>query len=245
MLAVLAVSTMCASAGAEAAERELIDLLNSAGGIVSSVDAGYSSSKAWRGARVGDSEGTAAVVAENLATLPGDVKLDLALLQSLADGASTAAQDETRGSVAVTKELEKWLLGVSYHWYSVGFDKVDRGDSQEVGFSVARTVGPVQLSYTQYVDVQGDNGGYSELAALYSNDFNTGITLDFAATLGYLTEEGDFSHAEVKVSTDIPITERVYAQPFAAYVVELDNPAGLFADDSNFFYGGVQFKTKF
>jgi hypothetical protein len=216
---------------------------------VAQVNAGYASDNVWRGTNLGDHEGEVEVSTQ--INLPSEIQLDITALQSLTDSSANSVEDETKTSFGLSKSLNDWLLGLSYIWYSVDFNKTDRSSAQEIGLSVARELSlreglnPLLVSYTQFVGVEGDNGGYSELAALYSDDFGSGFEFDFKGTLGYLSQDSEFTHFELRASTDFVVTSEVTASPFVAYNIELDNPAGLGADDSNYFFGGIQFKKGF
>jgi hypothetical protein len=203
----------------------------------------YSSDKVWRGSDLGQNE-AAATVATSL-DLPADVGLTLSADYSLAEGAATVSDEATDLTAVFSKSVSDYLLSLSYTWYSEGFDQSGASKAQEVGLSVGREIGPVSLVLTQYLALEGDNNDYSELAALYSNDFNAlPVELDFEARVGYLAQGADFTHAELRVSTDLPVTEGIIAQPFVAYSTDL---GGEFIDafSGDNFFGGIQFKRSF
>jgi len=202
----------------------------------------YSSEKVWRGSDVGANEAAATVTTD--LELPAEIGLQLSADYSTVDGTTTS--DEATDLTAVfSKSVSDYLVSLSYTWYSEGFDQSGDGGAQEVGLSVSKKVGPVNLSVTQYLAVEGDNNAYSELAGAYSSNFNVlPVELDFTAKVGYLVQDSTFTHAEARISTDLPVIEGVVAQPFVAYSTDL---GGEFIDNfsGDNFFGGVQFKRSF
>lgn len=203
----------------------------------------YSSDKVWRGSDLGQNE-AAATVATSL-SLPADVGLALSADYSLVEGTVATSDEATDLTAVFSKTVSDYILSLSYTWYSEGFDQSGASKAQEAGLSVSREVGPVTLTLTQYLALEGDNNDYSEFTALYSNDFEVlPVELDFAARVGYLTQDSVFTHAEIRVSTDLPVVESIIAQPFVAYSTDL---GGEFIDNfsGDNFFGGVQFKRSF
>ena len=202
----------------------------------------YSSEKVWRGSDVGANEAAATVTTD--LELPAEIGLQLSADYSTVDG--TTASDEATDLTAVfSKSVSDYLVSLSYTWYSEGFDQSGDGGAQEVGLSVSKKVGPVNLSLTQYLAVEGDNNAYSELAGAYSSNFNVlPVELDFSARVGYLVQDSVFTHAEARISTDLPVVEGIVAQPFVAYSTDL---GGEFIDNfsGDNFFGGIQFKRSF
>jgi hypothetical protein len=203
----------------------------------------YSSDRVWRGSDIGQNE-AAATVATSL-DLPADIGLALSADYSAAEGADTISDEATDLTAVFSKSVSDYLLSLSYTWYSEGFDQSGTSKAQEVGLSVGKEIGPVSLVLTQYLALQGDNNDYSELAALHSNDFDVlPFELDFEARIGYLAQGADFTHAEARISTDLPVTQGIVAQPFVAYSTGL---GGEFVDafSGDNFFGGIQFKRSF
>ncbi len=202
----------------------------------------YSSEKVWRGSDVGANEAAATVTTD--LELPAEIGLQLSADYSTVDGATTS--DEATDLTAVfSKSVSDYLVSLSYTWYSEGFDQSGDGGAQEVGLSVSKKVGPVNLSVTQYLAVEGDNNAYSELAGAYSSNFNVlPVELDFIAKVGYLVQDSTFTHAEARISTDLPVIEGIIAQPFVAYSTDL---GGEFIDNfsGDNFFGGIEFKRSF
>lgn len=203
----------------------------------------YSSDKVWRGSDIGQNE-AAATVATSF-ELPAEIKFDLNADYSVAEGADTVSDEATDLTAVFSKSVSDYLLSLSYTWYSEGFNQSGNGSAQEVGLTVSKEVGPVTLSLTQFLAIEGDNNAYSEVKGEYSNDFNAlPVELDFTAKLGYLTQEAAFTHAEARISTDFTVTEEIIAQPFIAYNVDLGEEfVDTFSGDN--FFGGVQFKRTF
>jgi hypothetical protein len=202
----------------------------------------YSSEKVWRGSDVGANEAAATVTTD--LELPAEIGLQLSADYSTVDGTTTS--DEATDLTAVfSKSVSDYLVSLSYTWYSEGFDQSGDGGAQEAGLSVSKKVGPVNLSLTQYLAVEGDNNAYSELAGAYSSNFNVlPVELDFSARVGYLVQDSVFTHAEARISTDLPVVEGIVAQPFVAYSTDL---GGEFIDNfsGDNFFGGIQFKRSF
>lgn len=208
------------------------------------VSTGYSTDKIWRGTDLGQTEGDVTVVTSF--ELPVDTTLTVGGNYSLIEGSNTTASDEaTELSAALSKDIADYLVSLSYTWYSEGFDRLGVGEAQELGLSVSREIGSVTLTLSQYLAVQGNNNGYSEVSLLHSNNLNVlPFELDFTARVGYLTEVGDFSHAEIRVSADLPVVEGIIAQPFVAFNTDLGGEFVQSFTGDNFF-GGIQFKRSF
>lgn len=200
---------------------------------------GYASEYVWRGAHVGDD-----VTSTNMSTsfsLPSDLSLDVGAWYNMTD----TDNDEFIGSFAVSKSVSDYLIALSYTWYSVDFDRTS-GEAQEVGLTVSRYVGPVNVSLTQYVALEGDNNSYSQLAAQYSSDFDVlPFVVDFYGEAGYLAEQGKFTHVLAKISTDIPVIQDVVASPFVAGSVALSDASSASVPTSNYLFAGVEFKRSF
>jgi hypothetical protein len=207
---------------------------------VVSVMTGYSSEDVWRGASLGQDEANAVLSTET--ALPADIALTLSADYSAAD--SDVKDEQTDLSAVFSKQVSDYLVSLSYIWYSQDV-ALGGGQAQEAGVSVSRSLGPVDISLTQYLGLVGDNNSYSELSATYSDDFGSSILFDFRSELGYLAQEGQCTHFETRISTDIPVTQGVVAVPFVAYSLGLDDSVGIHSDMSNLFFGGIEFKRSF
>lgn len=203
----------------------------------------YSSDKVWRGADVGQNEAVA-TVATSL-DLPAEICLDLSADYGTVDGTTTTSEEATDLTAVFYTSIYDYLVSLNYTWYSEGFDQSGNGGAQEAGLSVSKDVGPVTLTLTQYVAIEGDNNGYSEFSALYRQDVDFLPTgLDFTAHLGYLSQDAEFTHAELRVTTQLPVANIAIAQPFVAYSADL---GGEFIDtfSGDNFFGGIEFKRSF
>ena len=176
-----------------------------------SLETGYSSEEVWRGASLGRDEASAVLSVET--QLPADITLTLGADYSAAD--SDVKDEQTDLSAVFSKSVSDYLVSLSYIWYSQDV-AVGGGQAQEAGVSVSRSIGPVDVSLTQYLGLVGDNNSYSELAATYSDDFGSSIVFDFRSELGYLAQEGQCTHFETRVSTDIPVTAEIVAVLFVS-----------------------------
>ena len=203
----------------------------------------YSSDKVWRGSDIGQNEAAATLTTE--LELPAEIGLQLSADYSSLDGTTTTSDEATDLTAVFSKSVSDYLLSLSYTWYSEGFDQSGDKGAQEVGLSVSKKVGPIDVTLTQYMATRGDNNGYSELAGAYSSDFNVlPVELDFTARVGYLVQGSTFTHAEARISTDLPVVEDVIAQPFVAYSTDLGGEfINTFSGDS--FFGGIEFKRAF
>lgn len=205
------------------------------------VETGYSSESVWRGADLGKDEASAVVTTST--ELPTGINLDLVAEYSNAD--TNVKDEETDLSAVFSKQVADYLVSLSYTWYSQDFTKDGSSQAQEAGISVTREIGPIDLTFTQYLGTVGDNNSYSELVASYSDDFGLPVVLDFRSELGYLAQEGKCTHLENRVSTDVPVTAGVVAVPFVAYSIGLDDSVGVHSDMKNVFFGGIEFKRSF
>jgi hypothetical protein len=202
--------------------------------------ASYTSENVWRGVAVTDASAALETRAQHEVFEEFTVSLDAFA------ATSDTGTDEFIGTLRVSKEYANTLFGINYAWYSRDFDRT-HGSAQEVGFSLSRMVGPVYLTLTQYLAVQGDNDGYADVRAAYSTDFGKlPFVLDFSSELGVLTEKQKLNHAMIKVSTDIAIIDGYIVSPFIASSAKLSTVDGsVFADTSNLFYGGIVIKRSF
>lgn len=202
------------------------------------LDSSYSSETVFRGAELGNNQVDGSLSAEfNLPV--SDIVMTTKTEYSTVDGSNQEALVET----AFSKSIEDYLIGLSYTWYSQGLDK-QGGQDQEVGFSVSKPIGPVTLSYTQYLAIEGENNGYGELSAKYSLNIQP-IVLDFSSELGYLFEDESFTHTQLMVSTDLPVTENIVASPFVAYNLDLGSGFATNIQSDSTFFGGVLMKKRF
>ena len=101
------------------------------------------------------------------------------------------------------------------------------GDSQEVYFSVAKSLYGVDFSLAYFWDIETDNDGYAELGASKGYEISPCLTLNTGAALGYLAEQGQLAHLTAKVSLDYAYSETATIAPFVAASWSLNN------DDDN------------
>lgn len=208
-----------------------------------SLETTYASDKVWRGSDLGQNQAEA--VLSTSFDLPAEIALGLSAAYETANS-DLPTEEETQLTAVFSKSIEQYLLGLSYTWYSEDFDKTGSGQAQEVGLSVARQLGPVGVCLTQYLATEGDNNAYSELALLYSNDFDVlPIEVKFRGELGYKAQDNSFTHAEVRVFTELPVVGDVVASPFVAYNVQLGDNFITERDSNNLLFGGLEFKKSF
>lgn len=202
--------------------------------------ASYASENVWRGVAVSDS--TAALEASVEQQVFEDFTISLNTFGSKSD---TDKQDLI-GTFLISRSFDDTQFGINYTWYNHDFDRTS-GSAQEAGFTLSRMIGPVHITLTQYLALQGDNDAYADVRASYSTNFNyLPIVLDFTSELGVLMEKQKLNHVMIKVSTDIQIVENYIASPFIASSLKLENVEGsVYADTSNLFYGGIVIKRTF
>ena len=209
--------------------------------IDASVEIGYSSTNMWRGQDIGQNEASA-VITGSIA-LPADINLSL-----IADYSNSQSIEDNQGdlSAVFSKDIADFRFSASYTWFSSGFVTNTGGAAQEVGLGVSRAVGPVDLSLTQYIAVEGDNNSYGEFSVDYKNSFGLPFTLDLNAALGYIAEQSKATYVETTLSTDIDTTFcGIVAVPFVAYSISLSDFQGANGNTENEFFGGIAFKRTF
>lgn len=153
----------------------------------------------------------------------------------------------------VSKDLGFATAAMGYiYYFNFGNGSVD--DAAETYFSLAQTYFGVDFSLAYYWDISGsDNDGYTELGASKGFELSPCVTLNTGATLGYLMEEGDFSHLAAKVSLDYAFTETATVSPFIAYswsLCEAGNAGaggagGGWFGQENEFVGGTMLSVSF
>ena len=200
----------------------------------------YASENIWRGAQVGDH-----LLGVNIGTsfnLPTDITIDLNSWYAETD----TDGDEFINTVKFSKDISDYTVALSYSWYSVDFDRTS-GNAQEIGASVSRDFGPLNVSFTQYIATEGDNDAYSAIAATYSSDFNTlPFVLDFYSEVGYVAEHNTATHALLKVSADFPISDtEVVISPFVTGSISLGEGSGVHSSTENYVAAGIEIKRSF
>ena len=177
------------------------------------------SQELFRGTRVGDS-----LVAASISTgwaIPGDSVLDV----GLAFEDNSDADFETLFTAKATKAVAGYDFSVGFNYYSEGTNVV--GDiTSELGLGVARTVGPVDLSVTQFIALDGDNDNYGEVGAGLSREV-AGRVIDVKGAVGYVLDEAELTHAQVTLSTDFTVNPfDLRVTPYVTGVLALASDAG-------------------
>lgn len=205
------------------------------------LSAGYSNVFNFRGLNLGkDHVSTGLKLNQSFAGLDFDFG---ALYHSTKEATGTNLNaDRLDLSLFTSKDLGFAKAHVGYIHYN-NFNDAD--DAQEVAFGLSKDFYGVSTSLTYFWDVETDNNGYTELGLAKSvNVF--GKAIDLGATVGYLVEEGAFSHATVGASHDIAFGAATLT-PYVAHVWELDDlevtSAG--GSEENEFIGGVRLSVKF
>lgn len=129
-------------------------------------------------------------------------------------------------------------------------------DAQEVYVSVAKSFYGFDTSLAYYWDIETDNDGYTEFNVSKGYELSPCVVLNAGGTLGYLFEEGDMSHAQLKVSVDWAFTETATLSPYIAHSWALSEggrlaggPSGdstaLYGGSDNEFFGGAMLSVSF
>ena len=135
------------------------------------------------------------------------------------------ADFETLFTAKATKAVVGYDVSVGFNYYSEGTNVV--GDiTSEIGLGVAKTVGPVDLSVTQFIAIDGDNDNYGEVSASLSREV-AGKVVDVKGTVGYVLDESELTHAQVTLSTDFNVDPfDLKVTPFVTGVLALGNDVG-------------------
>jgi hypothetical protein len=119
-------------------------------------------------------------------------------------------------------------------------------DAQEVYFSLAQTYFGVDFALAYYWDIETDNDGYTELSASKGFKLSECLTLNTAATLGYLLEETEFAFIGAKVSLDWAFRETATLSPFVSATWGLNSDAGnTYSDASEELVAGTMLSVSF
>lgn len=221
MMAAVALTAGSASGSTVAGDGGIFSTLL-AGGVEANVTA--SSKELFRGADRGDNYVAASVGTE----------FDLAGV-SVATGLTFQDNDvsdlETVFGLKATKSLGDFDVSLAFNHYTEATDLV--GDiTSEVGLGVSKTVGPVDLSLTQWFAVDGDNDEYGEVGVTWKPAINIASNEVFVkGAVGYVLGESELTHAQVTVSTDFSLPWELTASPFVTGVLSLsDDAQGIYAD---------------
>lgn len=118
-------------------------------------------------------------------------------------------------------------------------------DSQEVYFSVAKSVYGVDLSLTYFWDIETDNDGYTELAASKSFELSPCLALGLKSAVGYAAEEGRLANWTTTTKLDWAFTETATLSPFVAIAVEGGADEIYGSDNEVELVGGSMLTVKF
>jgi hypothetical protein len=140
---------------------------------------------------------------------------------------------------------------VGYIFYHFPNTDPNPDDAQEIYFSLGRDFGIVDVSLTHFWGIETDNDGYTELAATNSTELSSCLTLVSGLALGYLVEEGDFTHLTAKVALDYALTETATVSPFIAHSWSLSEGGRQHSGSSDYIeaknqlFGGVKLAVSF
>lgn len=155
----------------------------------------------------------------------------------------------------VSKDFGFLTANIGYIWYHYQDTELQAGnfshkfidDQQEIYFGVSREIyWGINGSLNYYWDVEGDNGGYTELALSKNFAIQDRVSIDAGVKTGYLFEEGGFSHITPQVALNYKATETVTISPYVAYSVELNKLEDLTGkSEHNYLFGGVKLSVSF
>ena len=170
--------------------------------------------------------------------------------------AGDVAYDEIDIYGEVSKDLGFLTASIGYIYYvfpdNTGFTT---DDAQELYFSVSKEYFGFSTSLTYFWDLETDNDGYTEFNLGKSYELSPCVSLNTDGTLGYLFEEGDLSHAQIKVSVDWAFTETATLSPYIAHSWALSEggrnagasspSTAVYTGSENEFFGGVNLAVSF
>jgi hypothetical protein len=163
-----------------------------------------------------------------------------------------ADSDELDITFEVSRDLGFATAAIGYIYYmfpqangNVALNPIE--DSQEIYFSVAKEFFGFDTSLTYFWEIEdagSGTGGYLQAATSRSFELTSCVSLNTGAVLGYLIEEGDFSHFQVKVGLDWAFTETATLSPYVAQSWALSEDS-FWAGSNNEFFGGAVLSVSF
>ncbi len=212
-------------------------------GFSGALSADYSNIFNFRGANLGNDHVATGLTLNKQCPLTGlDLSLG-ALYHSVEDWGNVARgtnSDRLDLSLSTSKDLGFAKAHLGYIHYN-NFN--DRDDAQEVAFGLSKELYGLNTSLTYFWDVETDNGGYTELNLSKGIDV-LGNAINIGAAVGYLVEEGGFSHATLSASYDIAFGKATLT-PYVAQVWELDELESVAGEQDNEFIGGLKLSVNF
>ncbi|WP_338288474.1 hypothetical protein [Luteolibacter sp. LG18] len=139
-----------------------------------------------------------------------------------------------------------------------------RDDSSELYFGLSREIyWGINGSLTYYWALEGENGGYTELALDKTFKLHDCVDLVAGVKTGYFIEESGFAHITPQLTLNVKVTDTFTVSPYVAYSIEGDELATVYGNnkiqavanalsggnfppsETNHFYGGVKLSVKF
>jgi uncharacterized protein (TIGR02001 family) len=249
----------CKTIGAMAAASALVAGTASAE-VEYEIHTGYTSEYIWRGINLGQD---LVEVGVDVATEVNGFGLSAGAWYASFDAPtgfgvpfSNANANELDLYAEVNRDLGFATVAVGYIYYNfpqgvANKNLVPVDDAQEVYFSIARDFSGLETSLTYFWDIETDNDGYMEAAASYGFELNECLTLSTGATLGYLAEEGDFTHLTAKVALDYAFTQTATLSPFIGHSWTLSeggrmhNGTSAYIGAKNQLFGGAMLSVSF
>jgi len=177
--------------------------------------------------------------------------------------------NETDLTLAYDTSIGDFDMGLGYIYYALDA----ANDPEEIYASVCAAAIPLAPTLTIYRDIAEIIGWYLNLGVSHSFEFEKGITLDLAGSVGYYYSDDDafeevdskgngtgdkyrdFHDGQLSASLTIPIDKYFTLTPMIAYSLPLSGNAddlitsyndGLgYSDNSDYFYGGVTLSIAF
>lgn len=219
--------------------------------IEGQLGAGYHTDYIFRGAHVGDDLVDAyADVAWNMGAFALSAGAWYGSVQDSV-GFSDENADELRvyaeGATALGAGFEGRVGAIYYERKQFG----GTNDATEVYFGLSHELPfyGMTADLTYYWDVDGDNDGYLELGLNKNVVINECWSADLGAQVGYLVEQGGFSHVTAKAALNYHLTKNATLTGYVAQTWELDELEGsanlASASEGNRFFGGLGVKVGF
>ncbi len=174
--------------------------------------------------------------------------------------------NETDLTLAYDTSIGDFDLGVGYLYYALE----GANDPEEIYISLCAAAVPLAPTLTIYRDITEVIGWYLNLGVSHSFEFEKGITLDLAGSVGYYYSEDDdfvevdgngnatsdryknFHDGALSAGLTIPFCQYFTVCPMIAYSFPLSGEADdlitnawSMSGDSDFFFGGVTLSIAF
>ena len=206
----------CKTIGALAAASALVAGTASAE-VEYEIHTGYTSSYIFRGLDLGDNLTEFGV---DMAGQYNDVSLSAGVWAGFFKTNNTSNQIDLEVDMYTEAAYDfgymTGAIGYIYYW-NAGQLGADAG---EVYFSISREFYGIDTAFTYFWDAHGsgiENDGYSEFYFGHAYEISPCLVWNNSVTLGFLWEQTDVSHLQLKSGLDWAASETVTISPFLAY----------------------------